>query len=94
MHRSRIGAFDKQRRVTIPLKKILEFLMTDSSQQCWIVDLVTVEIKYWKNCAVTHGIQELVDVPGGGEWTSFSFTVANYRRNNQIRIVEYSSTRV
>src|SRR5262245_1578729 len=68
--------------------------MTDACEQRGIVDLVTVEIKNRQNCAVSFRVEKLVDVPRSCEWTSFGFAIADYRRNDQIRIVEGSATRV
>src|ERR1700756_395543 len=79
MHGVDVGALDKVRCPTITAQKALEFLVRDSRQQRRVVDLVAVEVKNRQNCAVTHRIQKLVDVPRGGERPGLRFAIAHHR---------------
>src|ERR1043166_6369600 len=62
--------------------------MTDARQQRGIINFVAVEIKNRQHRAIALWTEKLVDVPGGREWSSLRLPVADYGRDNQIRIIK------
>jgi hypothetical protein len=63
MHRLGVGAFNEERCVAVSLKEILDLLVSDPSEKCWVVDLVTVEIEDREHRAVSNWIEKLINVP-------------------------------
>ena len=53
VHGFGIGAFDEVGRPAVAAEQVLHFLVADASQQCGVVDLVSVEMKNRQNRAVT-----------------------------------------
>src|SRR5215472_6041755 len=66
-----VGTFDEIRGPAVPAEEVFEFLMRDASQQRRIVDLVSVDMEDRQDGAIARRIQELIDVPGGREWSCF-----------------------
>src|SRR5438270_783811 len=62
--------------------------MADARQQSWIIDLVAVEVKDGKDCAVANRIEEFTNVPRSRQRTRFSLSVTDHRGDNEIGIVE------
>src|SRR6516164_7644866 len=65
--------------------------MTDASEDCWVRDLVTIEVEDGQDNSIPGRIQEFVRVPGSCKRPGFRFAVAYDRCNDQIRVVEGSS---
>src|SRR5207248_1825818 len=56
-----------------------------------IRDLVSVQVQNGKNSAVANGIQKLVRMPTGCEWTRLGFTVTDHAANQQAWVVKSCS---
>src|SRR5215831_8497072 len=91
VHALGVGALHKIGRPAVTPEQVLYFLVGDASQQSRVVDLVTVEMKNREHRAVANGVQELADVPGGRQRTSFRLPISDYRRHDQAGIVEGSA---
>ena len=94
MHGFGIGAFDEIGRPAITPEEFFQLLAADAREQCWIVDLVSVEVKDGQHGSIADGIQKFVDVPGGSQGASFGFAVTDNRGDDQFRIVECCAARV
>ena len=68
---SRVGALDEVRRPAVAAEQALELLVADAGQDGGVVDLVAVEVKDGQHRAVADRIEELVDVPRGGQRAGF-----------------------
>ena len=86
-----VGTFHKVWRPAVTAEQALHFLVADASQQGRVVDLVSVEVKNRKDCAIANGVQELADVPGGRQRARFRFPVSDYSRDDQVGVVEGSA---
>jgi hypothetical protein len=60
----------------------------DAREDCRVVDLVAVELKDRQDCAVAHGAQELVGVPGGGERAGLRLAIAHHDRDQEVWVVK------
>src|SRR5262249_42020531 len=94
MHFCRLVTFDKNWRVAVAPEELIEFLMSDASEDAWIGNLVPVQVKNRQDCTIRCGIEKLVRVPTGGERASLGFTVTNDGRHDQARIIKGSPVRV
>ena len=81
MHGLRLMAFHKIRLVTIPGEKLSQFRISQTTEYGRIRDLVSVQMQNGKNSPVANGVQKLVRVPTGGEWTRLGFTVTDHAAN-------------
>src|SRR5213596_1731004 len=55
--------FVEGRFITITSEKMVKFLMADASQDAWVSDFVTVQMKDRQHRAVRGGVQEFIGVP-------------------------------
>ena len=62
MHAVDIGSFHKIRSPAATTNEVLEFVVRDSRQQSWVIDLVFVEVENGEYGAIACGVQELIDV--------------------------------
>ena len=60
----------------------------DARKEAWVRDLVAIEVQDGQHGAVAGGVQELVSVPAGSQWTGFGFAVADYRCHDEIGVIE------
>ena len=68
-----------------------QFFVCFAFEDCWIVDLSTVEVEDWKNSTIIDWVQEGIGQPTSHQWTSFPFTITDYGCGNHIWIVQNSS---
>ncbi len=94
VHGLRLMAFHKIRLVTIAGEKLSQLRISETAEYRRIRDLVPVQMQNWKNSAVASGIQKLVRVPTGCEWTRLGFAVTNHAANQQVWVVKGSAIRV
>src|ERR1700758_3999144 len=71
MHAVDFGPFHKIRVPAVSADEILELLMRDSRQQCWVIDFVSIEVENREYGTIPLWVQELVDVPRGRKRTCF-----------------------
>ena len=83
-----VGAFDEIGRPAVAAHQALEFVVRDAREKRRVVDLVSVEMEDGQHRAVARGVEELVDVPGGGERAGFGFAVADHGGDDEFGIVE------
>jgi hypothetical protein len=55
---------------------------------------VAVEVQHRQHGAVAHRVEELVDVPAGGQRAGFRFAVAHAGQGDQLRVVEHRAAGV
>src|SRR5215471_5940623 len=65
MHAVNVGTFHKIRVPAKSAEEILELLVRDSGQQCWVIDFVSIEVENREYGTIPLRVQELVDVPRG-----------------------------
>src|ERR1700687_2992638 len=80
--------FHKMRLVTIAGGKLSQLGISQTAEYCWVCDFVAVQVQDRKNGAVANGIQELVRMPTGREWTCLGFTVTDHAANQQVWVVK------
>jgi hypothetical protein len=66
----------------------LNFVVRDSCQKRWIVDLVSVQMKNGQNRSIARRIQILIDVPRRCQRSRFGFSIAYHGRNDQFGVIE------
>src|SRR5947207_10229277 len=91
VHGLRLVAFHKIRFVTIASEKLSQVRITQTAEYGRIRDLVSVQVQNGKNSAVANGIQKLVRVPTGCEWTGLGFAVTDHAANQQAWVVKSCS---
>src|SRR4029077_17919230 len=91
VHALGVRTLDKVRRPSVAPEDAFELLVTNAREDCGIIDFVAVEMKNRQDRAIPHRIEEFVDVPGSCKGPGLRFTVSDYRRDYQIRIIECGS---
>src|ERR1700686_211900 len=88
VHALRLMTFPKIRFVTIPREKLSQLGISQTAEYGWVCDFVAVQVQDRKNDAVANGIQELVRMPTGREWTCLGFTVTNHAANQEVWVIK------
>src|ERR1700758_381627 len=88
MHTGDIAALHEVRSPAVAAEQVFQLLARNARQQRGVVDLVAIQMKDGEYRTVTRWIQELVNVPGSGERSSFRLAVAHDRGNDEFGIVE------
>src|SRR6185437_4944313 len=78
-------------RPPVTFEQVFQFLMRYSCEERRVVDLVSIQIEDRQHRAVADRVQILVGVPGGREWSSLCFTIANHNCYQQVGIIKSSS---
>src|SRR5260370_18951810 len=84
VHTLRLMAFHKIRFVTIPREKLSQLGISQTAEYGWVCDFVAVQVQDRKSGAVANGIQELVRMPTGREWTCVGFSVTNQSAKQEV----------
>src|ERR1051326_4149744 len=84
--RLRLTAFDKIWLPSIAPEELFEVFITHAAKQCWIGDLVAIQVQDGKYSAISRGIQKLVRVPTRGQRPRFRLAVADHAAHQKIRI--------
>ena len=88
VHRLRFAAFHKQRLPAVAPQQAAELCFGDAGQQGWVGDLVAVEVQHGQHHPIAERVQELVDVPAGGQGAGLRLPIADTGNGDQIRVVE------
>src|SRR5260370_38520280 len=91
VHALRLMALHKIRFVTIPREKLSQLGISQAAEYGWVGDFVAVQVQDRKNGAVANGIQDLVRMPTGREWTRLGFTVTNHAANQEAWVIKGGS---
>jgi len=67
VHGLGVRTFDEIGGVAVAIEQVFQLLVADARQQGGVVDLVAVEVEDGQHRAVADGVEELADVPGGGQ---------------------------
>ena len=78
MHRFRFGSFHETRLIAITLKEIGQFFFTESSENRWIVDFVTVDMENRQDSSIANRIEKLVGMPARSQWPGFRFAITHH----------------
>ena len=92
VHARVFGPFNEARSPAITTQETLELLARNARENCRVVDFVPVQMKDRQHGTVADRIQELIDMPGGGQGPCFRLTVSDRSRHDQFRVVERRST--
>ena len=68
--------------------------MIDPTEDARVGDLVAVQMQNRQDRTIANGIQELVDMPTGGQGSGFRFTIAHAGDGDQLRVVKNRSARM
>src|ERR1700730_2663968 len=88
MYHGRYVAFHEMRLITVTTDQVGQFPAADAGEHGRIGYLESIEVKDWKNRAITRRVEKLVGVPARGERAGFRLAVADDTGDDQIRIVE------
>ena len=91
VHGHRVVAFNEVRLPGAATEEALHLFMGHTAKDGGVGDLVAIQVQDGQNSAVTHGVQELVGLPAGGQGAGLSFAVANGNCADQIRVIEHSA---
>ena len=94
VHRHRLAAFHKQGLPAVAPHQAGELLPGDACQQGGVGDFVAVEVQHRQHGAVGCGVEELVDVPAGGQGPGFRLAIADAGQGDQAGVVEHRSAGV
>ena len=91
VHGHRVVAFNEVRLPGAATEEAFHLFMGHTAKDGGVGDLVAIQVQDGQNSAVTHGVQELVGLPAGGQGAGLSFAVADDGRDEQIRVIEHSA---
>ncbi len=89
VHRHGIAPLDEIGNIPVPTKQVIQFVMTDPSQDGGIGDLVPIQMKDGENHTVCSRVEKLVGMPARGERTGLRFAISHHTGCDQIWIVEH-----
>ena len=91
MHLFRLIPFHKVRRPATAAQELIQLLVLDTRQNCWVADLVTIEVQDRQDGTVRDRVEKLVGLSGSRQGGRFRFTVADDTGDNQLGIVKGGS---
>src|SRR5262249_47757098 len=94
VHCGRVGALDEVWSPAGSLEEGLELLVGNARPDRRVVDLITIQMEDRQYRPIANGIEELVDVPAGGQWPGFGLAIADHGRHDQVGVVERGTTGV
>src|SRR4030081_2143000 len=94
MHRLWFVPLDKIRLPTVAGEETRELLIIHPAKQRWVSDLVSIEMENGQHGTVTCGIQKLIAMPTGCQWSRFRFAVSHHAAGKQVWIVEHRTASV
>ncbi|GAA3127660.1 hypothetical protein GCM10010521_12620 [Streptomyces rameus] len=84
----RVVPGDMEGLVAVSPEQSVEFGLRYPGQDRRVGDLVAVEVQDRQDGTVPYRVEELVRVPGGGQWARLGLTVADHAGHQEPRIVE------
>src|SRR5947209_378801 len=94
MHLLRLVSLYEIRLPAVAREEIRELLIIQPAKQGGICDLVAIEMENGQHGTVTCGIQKLVAVPTGCQWSGFRLAVSHHTACEQVWIVEHRTASV
>ena len=94
VHSHRIVTFYEVRFPSAALEEVFHFLMRNTWENGRVTDLVSVQMKDWKNSTVCDRVQEFVGLPWSSKRPCFSFTVTDNNCSDKIWVVQNSTKAV
>src|SRR5215469_1213909 len=94
VHWFRLTPFDEIRPPPVTRKETGELSIAHARQQRGVRDLVAIQVKNRKNGAIPSRIDELINLPTGGQRPGFCFAIPDYAAGQQIRVIENRSASV
>src|SRR5437762_9616403 len=72
----------------------IQHFVADAGEECWVIDLVAIEVQDRQHCSISDRIEELVAVPAGGERPGFGLPITDHYQSDKVWIVVDGSVRV
>ena len=88
VHARGVVSLHEQRRVAVAAQQGLELLVGDAGEDRRVGDLVAVEVQDGQDGAVARRVEELVRVPGGGQWSRLRLAVPHHAGHDEVGVVE------
>src|SRR5581483_10794464 len=66
-------------------------MVLETTEDCGVSDLISVEVKYGQHRPIAHRVQELVGMPARCQRSRFCLTVTHYATHQQVGIIEGST---
>ena len=83
-----VSAEDQNRLVAVAPEQFEKLRLGDAREHGRVRDLVPIEVEDRKHRTVGVRVEELIEMPAGGERTRLGFTVTDHAGHDQVRIVE------
>jgi hypothetical protein len=90
----RVVALDGQHLVAVALEQLDQLRARDSRRHGRVGDLVAVEVQDREHRPVADRVDELVGVPGRGQWPGLELAVADHGGDQQVGVVHRGAVRV
>ena len=88
VHQFRVRPFDKIGGITVTDEQLFQLIVTNACQHRWIGNFVTIEVQYRQHRAITHRVEELIRVPGGGQRPGLCLAITHHTGSDQVRVIE------
>ena len=72
-------------------EEALQLAVGDAGEDGGVVDLKAVEVEDGQHGAVADGVEELVGLPGRGQWAGLGLAVAHHAGGDQVGVVQYGA---
>src|SRR5215471_14763439 len=94
MHRLRFITLDEMGRIPVAAEQVIQFLVTDPSEDAGIGNLVAVEMEDRQDYPVRCWVQKFIGMPARRQRPGLRLTVTNDASDDQIGVVEGRSVGV
>src|SRR4029077_10972691 len=94
VHTCRVTSFYEIRCVAVAEEQRLQFLVTYTSQDRRVINLVTIEMQDRQHRSVGDRIEKFVTMPARGERAGFSLAVTHHHQSDKIWVVVNGSVSV
>lgn len=82
VHALEVTALNKVWGPAITNEQCGQLSVRDTGKNCWVVDLVAIEVENRKDGTIGDGIEEFGAMPTGGKRSGLSFTIADHTESN------------
>ncbi|MBV6517660.1 MAG: hypothetical protein HCAMLNBO_00226 [Candidatus Brocadia fulgida] len=88
MHFHGVASLHKIGLVAVADKQRLQLLVADPRKNCWVGDLVTIEVQDRQHHSVAHRVDKLVGMPRGSKRSGLRLAVTHHAGDDEIGVIE------
>ena len=94
VHSLRFAAFHEDRLPAVAAHQVRQLVPRNPRQQGGVGDLVAIQVQHRQHRPIADRVEELVDVPGGGQGPGFGLSITHAGQGDQVGVVEHRAAGV